>query len=126
MSEEQPWKAVAGGRTFVKYKDCEDGDVLVVGEYVREYQNKNFGGTQWDFRCEETGQIITLNHAGSLAYKLQFIKPGARVKIVYRGLDYEFEKMGNHPHKFDVFEAKGSAKEEAPSDDDLDDAFLGD
>ncbi len=95
------YQEVGGSKEFIKYKDCEAGDVLVEGVFRREYQGKF--GVQYEFEAM-CGKIVVLNSAGQLNYKMDFIKPGTKLKIIYEGtvvLDKGLMK-GKSSHQFKV------------------------
>jgi hypothetical protein len=95
------FKEVGGARTYLKYKDCVKGQVLVEGRYVRSFEGKY--GIQYEY-IQDDGEVIVLNKAGQLDYKMDFIKPDAIVKITYDGhiiLDKGTYK-GSKSHQFTV------------------------
>ena len=76
------FKEVAGTKSYVKYVDCEKGQVLVTGKYIRDIQGKY--GVQYEFMAE-SGEVVVLNKAGSLDYKMEFINEGDKIQVIYDG-----------------------------------------
>lgn len=76
------FKEIAGTKKYFKYADCDKGDVLVEGKFLREIQGKY--GVQYEF-MDNSGDMVVLNKAGQLDYKMEFIRPGDVLKIVYEG-----------------------------------------
>lgn len=76
------FKEVAGTKKYFKYSECEKGDVLVEGKFIRDFEGKF--GIQYEFE-HKTGDIHVLNSSGQLNYKMDFVNPGERVMIIYDG-----------------------------------------
>ena len=76
------FKEIAGKKNYRKYADCEEGDVLVEGVFLRQVQGRY--GVQYEFESDN-GSIEVLNSAGLLNHKMQYIREGDRVKIIYDG-----------------------------------------
>ena len=95
------FREVGGVKSYVKYKECVKGDVLVEGKYIRSFQGKF--GIQHEFDDVNVG-VKVLNSSGQLNYKMDFIRPNEVVKIVYEGmitLDKGAMK-GKDSHQFTV------------------------
>ena len=71
-----------GDTKYFKYKECVKGDVLVIGEFVKEFEGMY--GTQFEYMSED-GSPVVLNAAAKLNAKMKFCKPGDRVRIIYDG-----------------------------------------
>ena len=123
------FKTVGGPKKYYKYKECEQGQVLVEGIYMGTTPNK-FGKDNFDFKPED-GPTVSLNHAGQLAYLVEnFVREGDLVQVIYDGTS-TLEKgafKGKEVHNFivnvaDTNEqlAAPAAKEEATGDIDLSD-----
>lgn len=70
-------------KKFLKYKDCEFGQVLVEGVYEKAYQGTY--GVQYDFRTDDDF-IQVLNSSGHLNYLLnEYASFGDYCKITYEG-----------------------------------------
>ena len=95
------YKEVAGSKRYVKYKECDAGDVLVEGIYKRDVIGKY--GVQYEFEALN-GDIVVLNSAGQLNYKMDFISENTKVKIIYDGeITLESGAMkGKTAHQFKV------------------------
>jgi len=76
------FQEVAGQKKYIKYNECKKGDVLVEGKYLRDIQGKF--GVQYEF-LSESGDVVVLNKAGQLDYKMEFIRQGDVLKIIYDG-----------------------------------------
>ena len=99
------YKEVAARKKYCKYAECNVGDVLVEGTFLREFMGKY--GVQYEFEQEETGDIHVLNGAGGLKYKMEFVKEGDEVRIVYDGM-VTLEKgpmAGKSCHNFKLYRA---------------------
>lgn len=75
------FKAI-GDTKYFKYKDCTEGQELVTGEFVREFDG--LYNKQYEF-LDDAGDVVVLNHSAKLAAKLRFANPGDRVRIIYDG-----------------------------------------
>jgi len=76
------YKEVGGPRSYLKFKDCEKGQVLVEGTFVREFEGKY--GKQYEY-MQDNGEVIVLNGSGQLKYKMDFVKEDSKVKVIYDG-----------------------------------------
>ncbi len=76
------YEDIGGQKVYVKFKECKVDEVLVEGVFTAEIQGKY--GVQFEF-ADATGRIIVLNGSGQLKHKMQWIKPGDKVKITYMG-----------------------------------------
>jgi len=77
------FKEVGGVKTYIKWTDCKKGQVVIDGaKYIRSFEGKY--GVQYEFITNE-GEIIVINKAGQLDYKMDFIRPGAKVHITFEG-----------------------------------------
>ena len=76
------YKEVGGQKTYWKFKDVEPDTVMIEGVYHREIQSRY--GPQFEFENDD-GSIHVLPAAGQLKYKMDFIREGDRVKIIYKG-----------------------------------------
>jgi hypothetical protein len=102
MSRDRKWDEVGTVRTYPKFKECEPGDVLVEGIYNKEFIGRY--GVQYEFKADN-GTFVVLNGSGQLRYKMEFVRPGDYVKIVYDGstkLDSGNFK-GQDCHQFKLF-----------------------
>jgi len=97
------FKSVGGQKKYFKYAECEEGQLLVEGKFIGTSPNK-FGKENFDFRPEE-GPIVSLNHAGQLAYLMDnYVREGDTVQVIYDGkgiLDKGAFK-GKEVHNFKV------------------------
>lgn len=108
------YKEVAATKKYFKYAECDVGDVLVEGTFLREFMGKY--GVQYEFEDTETGNIHVLNGSGGLKYKMEFVREGDDVRIVYDGM-VTLEKgpmAGKSCHNFKLFRA---ADDETTSDE---------
>jgi hypothetical protein len=116
-------REVGGKKHYPKFKDCEEGEVLVDGVFRREIMGKY--GEQYEFENGD-GEIIVLNAAGQLRYKMDFVKEDQAVKIIYDGqIILESGAMKGRPaHQFKVFvgDLDGDGVTHGATDDD-DDGF---
>ena len=71
-----------GDTKYFKYKDCDPGQMLVTGEFVKEFEG--LYGTQYEY-IDDDGSPVVLNAAAKLNAKMKFAKPGDRVRIAYDG-----------------------------------------
>ena len=114
------YREVGGKRTYPKFKECEEGDVLVDGVFRRSVDGKY--GEQFEFENHD-GEVVVLNGAGQLKYKMDFVKVGDNVKIIYEGEQIlETGAMRGRPaHQFKVFLKDGDDEPGQDTDDELDD-----
>ncbi len=95
------FKEVAGNKKYFKYGECEVGQILVEGRFIRDFQGRF--GIQFEFEHKD-GEIHVLNSAGQLNYKMEFIKPGQVVQVIYKGM-ITLDKgpmKGKDSHQFEV------------------------
>ena len=122
------FQEVAGQKKYVKYGDCSKGDVLVEGKFIRDIQGKY--GIQYEFMNED-GDVVVLNKAGQLDYKMEFIRPGDVLKITYEGMILldKGPMAGKDSHQFTLMrdddlselDETGISDSDATSGDDQDD-----
>lgn len=77
------FQEVGGAKRYVKYSECNVGDVLVEGYYAGITVGKY--GNQYNFTTED-GTHVVLNKSGQLEYALKFVEVGEYVRIVYEGV----------------------------------------
>ena len=71
-------------RKYVKYTDCNEGDVLVDGAWYTGSQEGKFG-TQYIFRHEDGSETV-LNKSGQLTYLIENkLQVNDFVKVVFAG-----------------------------------------
>lgn len=120
------FQEVGGKRSYPKFKETEPGTELVNGKFLREITGKY--GAQFEFE-QEDGNIVVLNGSGQLKYKMDFIQPNDRVKVVYEGevvLDSGMMK-GKTAHQFTVMrDSSYDSTDLADEDEDDDDTDIGD
>ena len=94
-----------GDTKYFKYKDCEKGDLLVQGEFVKEFEGMY--GAQFEYMSDD-GSPVVLNAAAKLTAKMKFAKPGDRVRITYDGETtvHTGPMKGKPMHLFEVSIAK--------------------
>ncbi len=97
------YKEVGGTKEYPKFADFTKGDTIVEGVYRKEFEGKY--GPQGEYLSDD-GAIVVLNHHGQLAYKMDFIKPGSKVKIIYDGMIKltKGKMAGKNAHQFIVME----------------------
>lgn len=76
------YEDIGGQKVYVKFKDCKIDQVLVEGTFMTEVQGKY--GIQFEFN-QEDGKVIVLNGSGQLKHKMQWIRPGDKVRVSYMG-----------------------------------------
>jgi len=110
---------VGGHKNYWKFKETEPDTTMVDGVFHREINSRY--GPQFEFENDD-GSIQVLNAAGQLKYKMDFVKPGDRVRIIYRGEEIlENGPMKGRPaHQFTVLRAESDADDlnEALEDED--------
>jgi len=97
------FRSVGGLKKYYKYNECEKGQLLVEGVFIGTSPNK-FGKENFDFRPSE-GPVVSLNHAGHLAWIVENHVPvGAEVQVYYEGKEMldKGQFAGKEVHKFDV------------------------
>lgn len=96
------FRSVGGPKKYFKYSECSEGDLLVEGKYIGRSPNK-FGNENFDFKPEDGGPTVCLNHAGHLAYLMDnYVSEGDLVQVVYDGKS-KLEKgpmKGKEAHSF--------------------------
>lgn len=107
---------LGGAKKFIKYSECEKGDVLIEGgRFLGSYEG-NYG-VCWEFENNE--QITVLNSAGQLNYVLEnHASEGDVLDVIYEG-KVEVPKgpmKGKMAHQFKVEKYKASPKVEISSD----------
>lgn len=109
-------KPVTGGeRSYVKYKECVEGQVLAEGTYMGQIDGKF--GPQHLVRKSEGGEVV-LNSSGHLNYLLEsHVQKGDYIQVKYAGTAIlekgRFE--GKESHQFVVLkdDSKESSVREA-------------
>ena len=96
---------VGGQKTYWKFKNTEPETLMVDGVFHREISSRY--GPQFEFENDD-GSIHVLPAAGQLKYKMDFVSPGDRVKIIYKGEEIlENGAMKGRPaHQFTVLRAE--------------------
>lgn len=95
------YKEIGGKRTYPKYKDMTPGQEILEGTFIREIAGKY--GAQFEFEDKE-GEIVVLNGAGQLKYKMGFVKENDKVKVIYEGEEIltSGNMKGKSAHQFTV------------------------
>jgi hypothetical protein len=95
---------ISGDKKYFKYMDLSKGDHLVTGIYLRESVSKRYGTTQFEVEDEKTSQIAVLNGSADLKAKMQQVKPGMLVRIIYNGMIVleRGPNAGAEAHQFSV------------------------
>lgn len=60
------YKMFSPNKTYVKYRDCEDGDVLVEGIYIGKEVSQKYKNLQYTFKQTVDGSLVCLNATTSL------------------------------------------------------------
>ena len=109
------YREVGGQKTYYKLNETEPGTTLVEGIFRREFRGKY--GQQYEFEADD-GRIIVLSATGQLRYKMDFIREGMRVKIVYEGQEIlsNGTYKGRPAHQFTVL-ADDDYQDSSPSFD---------
>ena len=76
------YEEIGGKKEYPKYKACKVDEVLVEGTFFAEIDGKY--GMQFEYHTD-CGRVIVLNGSGQLKHKMQWIRPGDKVKITYLG-----------------------------------------
>lgn len=113
-----------GNTRYYKYKECEKGQVLVEGKFVRSFEGTY--GTQFEYHDEKSGDIVVLNAAANLNHKMRFADEGDLVRVIYDGTQKikTGPMAGKFSHQFRVAidkeanEDKGAVKESKLDEDD--------
>ena len=82
------FNTVSTQKKYYKYKECEEGQVLVTGKYLGTSPNKfNADKPNFDF-ADEDGTIVCLNSAGHLSWLVNtYLKPGQLCRVTFAGKD---------------------------------------
>lgn len=114
------FQTIGGNRNYPKYSECEAGEMLVDGTYVKSFDGKF--GIQYEY-MQEDGGIVVLNSAGALNNAMQYVNPGARIQVTYMGQkDITKGKFaGKQFHDFQVAVDKEASQpaEETTTEDDI-------
>lgn len=98
------FKSVGGPKKYFKYAECKKGELLVEGKFLGRTPNK-FGKENFDFKPEEGGPTVCLNHAGQLAYLIENnVREGDLVQVIYdgKGILEKGAFKGKEVHNFQV------------------------
>lgn len=82
--------------------------VIVEGEFVESLPN-HFDEEKSDYKfVRENGDVVVINHTGSLAYRMKKVSPGDFCQVSYNGkTTIENGKMkGKQAHDFEVLVAR--------------------
>lgn len=111
------YKEIAGTKKYFKYRECEVGDVLVEGVFLHELQGRY--GVQYEFE-DKSGDIHVLNGSGQLQYKMDFVKEGDKIKVIYDGeIDLTKGPMaGKTAHQFKLLRAMDDSDLDAAEEED--------
>lgn len=95
------YREVGGRRKFYTLSECEKGQILVEGKYLSEVMGRF--GKQFEFESL-SGEIVCIG-GKHLEYKMQFVKPGTKCKVVYDGCVTLTKGVmkGKQAHQFIVF-----------------------
>ena len=92
--------------TYVKYKECKAGDVLLHKATFVGTSTSKFGKPNYNF-IESNGKRVTLNATGGLTYHFKDIQPSNDkfYKLVYGGKDIMKKGpfAGKEFHAIDVY-----------------------
>ncbi len=113
------FEKIGGVKKYIKYAECEKGDVLVEGTFLKDFQGKY--GVQYEFNGKDG--ITVLNSSGHLNYLMDFVNEGDKVKIVYDGT-VEMTKgpmKGKMAHQFELY--RDSSSDPEAETEEVDDAF---
>ncbi len=92
-----------GSRSYIKYADHDEGDVLVTGFYVGEETSK-FKNQLYVFRSVEDDNVVCLNAAGKLTKFInEKAQEGDLCRIIYKGKKVITggQMAGKEAHDFD-------------------------
>lgn len=92
-----------GSFKYVKYAECEEGQVLATGTYLGPRQGTY--GVQHQIR-EDNGDVTVLNSSGHLNFLLENeITKGDYIQVVYKGTELlkKGKFKGKEMHQFEVF-----------------------
>ena len=117
------YREIGGHKNYHKFKETEPGTVLVEGTFHRQIESKF--GPQFEFENDD-GSIQVLNAAGQLRYKMDFVRQGDRVKIIYEGEEIlQGGAMKGRPaHQFTVLREDNENYDPDNSDKETDDSGL--
>ena len=110
-------KKVFASRTYISYKECKPGDVLVDGVF-KASEMGNFDKLNHIFRT--TAGETVLNSSGKIDYLIeQFLTPGMRCKVVYLGkiVLTKGKYKGKESHDFELYVDDSSEAILAPDED---------
>lgn len=98
------FQEITGAKKYFKYKELKSGDHIVTGTYLRESVSKRYGSTQFEFEDQSDGQIAVLNGNADLKAKMQQVKVGMLVRIIYKGMIVldRGPNAGSEAHQFSV------------------------
>jgi hypothetical protein len=112
-------KSSFGARTYLKYSDCEQDEVLLTGFYVGEEMSK-FKNQLYVFRRVENDEVVCLNATGKLTKWIDnSVETGDLVQITYKGkkpISYG-PMMGKEAHDFEFaidFDHRAKFKDNNP------------
>lgn len=96
------FKSINRPRKYMKYSECNEGDVLVTGRY-KGMVPSNYSDNHL-FEVENEEEDYVLNSAGHLNWQLESVELGSLVRVIYKGQEV-LEKgpyKGKPSHQFDV------------------------
>ena len=82
------FRTVSGRKDFISYKECEPGDVLVIGRFIGRGPKDRYRKRNYQFDREDDSPILCLHEVGQLAHifnKDPGIPIGSWVKIIFEG-----------------------------------------
>lgn len=91
-----------GKLSFVKYKDCEEGQVLAEGTYLGTKDGTY--GIQHQIK-DENGDVTVLNSSGHLNFLLEnHVTKGDYIRVIYSGKEVlsKGKFKGKESHQFEV------------------------
>lgn len=103
------FEKVNSNRKFYNLKECEKGQVLAEGYYLKDIVSQKYGNTQHEIKDSERG-IVVLG-GGALNQAMGLLEKGAYVRVTYDGtIKLESGNFkGNDCHQFIVEEDKDRA-----------------
>ncbi len=107
-----PYEEIGGKKEYPKFKECKIDEVIAEGTFFAEIAGKY--GPQFEFHTED-GRVIVLNGSGQLKHKMQWIRPGDKVRITYLGEELltTGPMKGKMAHQFRVQKDTSEEIEEA-------------
>lgn len=108
------YEEIGGQKVYLKYSECEEGQVLCEGIYKRQGIDKTYGKPYWEVQDEEKG-LVHLNHAGQLEIKFEELKVGDQIQVTFMGKQ-RIEKgpyAGKDANQFKVLRAKREQQDSA-------------